>query len=449
MKKNKQGLIASLSSIRQFLFYKTDSEFKDAKTEQESLNGLDRLKKAFPKILIGKTFIETATKRLDSSAKFGAMVIKIDACSHFSDESSKDHWSDLLVDVAKTINTLCKKDNSIWGHLDTNVFGCFFPEEDQATCLRFAGKIQKSLSQHRNETISTGIAVYPTKPFSKKQVLENAHKAIDHAAFFGPNSTVCFDAVSLNISGDKFYQAGDIHGAIKEFKTALELDPLDVNVHNSLGVCYGEMEKFDQALEEFETTIRLDPTEVMAKYNAGLVNLLMDNKEKALEFFLEAHRLDENIFEVAFQTGKLYFENGDPEKGKGYLQKAVSLDPVSGSAFRYLGDCHDALNQTDAAVQAYEKAVKKNPNDAAALSALGYLYHLQGENPEIAMMFCQQSVEIAPENGFFRNRLGQLYLKENRLEDALNSFEKANTLGYNSLEFIEKTHKLKMGELGN
>lgn len=449
MKKNKQGLIASLSSIRQFLFYKTDSEFKDNKTEQESLNGLDRLKKAFPKILIGKTFIETATKRLDSSAKFGAMVIRIDGCSHSSDESSKDHWSDLLVDVAKTIATLCKKDNRIWGHLDTDVFGCFFPEEEKAACLSFAAKIQKSLSQHRNETISIGIAVYPTKPFSKKHVLENAHKALDHAAFFGPNSTVCFDAVSLNISGDKLYQAGDIHGAIKEFKTALTLDPLDVNVHNSLGVCYGEMEKLSQALEEFETTIRLDPTDVMAIYNAGLVNLLMGNKEKALEFFLEAHRRGENIFEVAFQTGKLYLENGDPEKGKAYLQKAISLHPVSGSAFRYLGDCHDALNQTDAAVQAYEKAIKKNPNDAASLSALGYLYHLQGENPEIAMMFCQKSVEISPEDGFFRNRLGQLYLKENQLEDALNSFKKATTLGYNSLEFIEKIQKLKIGELGN
>jgi Flp pilus assembly protein TadD/GGDEF domain-containing protein len=449
MKKNKQGLIPSLSSVRQFLFYKTNSEFKDAKTDKKPLNGMDRLKKAFPKILIGKTFIETATKALDSSEKFGAMVIKIDGYSHCSDESSKDHRFDLLVDVAKTIDTLCKKDKGIWGHLNTDVFGCFFPEKDQTACLRFASKIQKSLSQYRHETISVGIAAYPTKPFSKKHIIENAHKALDHAAFFGPNSTVCFDAVSLNISGDKCYQAGDIHGAVREFKTALILDPMEVNVHNSLGVCYGEMENFSQALEEFETTMQLDPTEIMAIYNAGIVNMLMGNREKALEFFHEAHRRGKDIFEVAFQIGKLYLENGDPEKGKCYLQKAVSLHPVSGSAFRYLGDCYDALNQTDAAVQAYEKAIKKNPNDAASLSALGYLYHLQGVNPEIALMFCQKSVEISPENGCFRNRLGQLYLKQKRLDDALNSFKKATTLGYNSLEFIEKTQELKMGELEN
>jgi tetratricopeptide (TPR) repeat protein len=449
MKKNKQGLIPSLSSMRQFLFYKTDSEFKDDKTDEKPLNGLDRLKKAFPKMLIGKTFIETAMKRFESSAEFGAMVVKIDDYDHHSDESPKDHRSDLLVDVAKTIDTLCKKDKGIWGQLDMDVFGCFFTKEDQAAYLRLAGKMQKSLAQHRHETISIGIAVYPTKPFSKKHIIENAYKALWHAAFFGPNSTVCFDAVSLNINGDKLYQTGDIHGAVSEFKTALILDPMDVNVRNSLGVCYGEMENFSQALEEFETTIQLNPTEVMAIYNAGLVNLLMGNRARALEFFLEAHRQDKNIFEAAFQIGKLYLENGDPEKGKGYLQKAVSLHPVSGSAFRYLGDCHDALNQTDAAVQAYEKAIKKNPNDAASLSALGYLYHLQGVNPDIAMMFCQKSVEISPENGCFRNRLGQLYLKQNRFDDALNSFKKATTLGYNSLEFIEKTQELKMGELGN
>jgi Flp pilus assembly protein TadD len=449
MKKNKQGLIPSLSSMREFLFYKTDSEFKDDKTGKKPLDGMDRLKKAFPKLLTGKTFIETAQKALNSSEKFGAMVIKLDESGHSSDESFKDHRSDPLVDVAKTIDKLSKKKKGIWGQLDTDILGCFFPEEDQVACRKFADKIQKNLSQHGHESVSAGIAVYPTEPFSKKHIIKNALKALDHAAFFGSKSTVCFDAVSLNISGDKFYQAGDIHGAIKEFKTALILDPMEVNVHNSLGVCYGEMENFNQALEEFETTIQLDPNEVMAIYNAGIVNLLMGNREKALELFLEAYGRENTIFEVAFQIGKLYLENGDPEKGKHYLQKAVGLHPLSGSAFRYLGDCHEALNQTDSAVQAYEKAIKKNPNDAASLSALGYLYHQQGANPEIALMFCQKSIEIAPENGCFRNRLGQLYLRANRFDDALNAFKKATTLGYNSLEFIEKTQELKMGELGN
>ena len=126
MKKNKQGLIPSLSSMRQFLFYKTDSEFIDDKTNKKLFDGMDRLKKAFPKILIGKTFIETAQKALNASEKLGAMVIKLDASSHSSDESSEDHRSDPLVDVAKTINTLCKKKRNL-GTIRYGCFGMLFP----------------------------------------------------------------------------------------------------------------------------------------------------------------------------------------------------------------------------------------------------------------------------------------------------------------------------------
>jgi len=282
-----------------------------------------------------------------------------------------------------------------------------------------------------------GLASYPSVNFNKRQIIENARKALDHATFFGPGSTVAFDAVSLNISGDQLYQEGDISGAIKEFNTGLQLDPSNANIHNSLGVCYGVLSAFEKAIEKFEAAIWLDPKEIMAIYNLGVVNLLMDKKDKALELFLEAGGVGEDVFEVAFETGKLYLETGEPEKAKEFLEKAVSLRPESGIGFRYLGQCYAALNNTDEAVSAYKKAVKLNPNDANSLSALGYLFELQDENSEIATLFCQKSIEISPENGLFRHRLGRLYLKQNRFEEALKEFIEATKLGHDSVQFVE------------
>jgi tetratricopeptide (TPR) repeat protein len=253
---------------------------------------------------------------------------------------------------------------------------------------------------------------------------------------------VLFDAVSLNISGDTLYQKGDIHGAIMEFKAALLLDPSNVNVHNSLGVCYGVLGDYVNALEAFEETIRIDPEEAMGLYNAGLANLLMENRDKALGYFLDADQKEEDIFEVAFQIGRLYLEMGKPEQAKKNLEKAIRLNPDSGIALRYLGESCVAINQTDEAISAYKKAVRQNPNDAESLSALGYLFDLKGENPEITEIFCQQSIDIAPENGLFRYRLGNLYLKRNQLEDALEQFRKAEDLGHDAKELIEKVQNL-------
>ena len=143
-----------------------------------------------------------------------------------------------------------------------------------------------------------------------------------------------------------------------------------------------------------------------------------------------------------FQIGKIYLEINEPEKGMGFLEKAVKLKPESGPAFRYLGECYAALNMTGEAIFAYKKAIRKNPNDAHSLSALGWLFDIQGENPEITSIFCQQSVNIEPDNGLFRYRLGNFYLKTNQLKDAMEQFQKADELGYDSKSIIKKVRKL-------
>jgi tetratricopeptide (TPR) repeat protein len=87
------------------------------------------------------------------------------------------------------------------------------------------------------------------------------------------------------------------------------------------------------------------------------------------------------------------------------------------------------MDNADRAIAAYQKAVKHNPNDAAALSALGVLMDARGENAEITTAFCRHSVEIAPDNGLYHLRLARLYEKHDHPKKALAAFEKAQDLG--------------------
>jgi tetratricopeptide (TPR) repeat protein len=127
---------------------------------------------------------------------------------------------------------------------------------------------------------------------------------------------------------------------------------------------------------------------------------------------------------------------GEPQPAKGYLEQASQLEPEAAPVHRYLGECYAAMGRTTDAISAYKKAVKRNPADAASLSALGCLFDAKAESPDIAIMFCQESVKLAPQNGLFRYRLGQLHLKQNRREDALRDFKKARLLGYDADQAI-------------
>jgi tetratricopeptide (TPR) repeat protein len=351
--------------------------------------------------------------------------------------------ADIQLDIATSIDMICKNENVLWGQFDRNLFGCYFPDTTEESIIDLADQIKKALSTFRKETITIGMAAFPLINYSKEDILDNARKAIDHASFFGPDATVLFDSVTLNISGDIYYQNGDIRGAIEEYTRALLIDHKNINVHNSLGVCYGVTGDFRSALKEFEIAIKLDTHEVMAIYNAGMAHLLMDDNENALAYLLKANDTEQDIFEIPFQTGKLYLKMEQFENAKDYLKKAIDINPNSGTAFRHLGECYMNLYMNSKAIDAFRKAVKLNPNDAASLSAMGYLFEMTDENLEIALMFCKQSIEISPNIGLFRHRLGRIYFKQKKLNNALMEFIKAENLGYDSLDFVEKIQNLQ------
>ncbi|MBU0545422.1 MAG: tetratricopeptide repeat protein [Proteobacteria bacterium] len=435
---DKNLLFQNRSSSKEFLLSKAElGPLGKIYGKKKDGRGKGVLNKLFPGMLDGDAFSEYALKFLNSYHVFGAIIMRIDNMNRQENEQDKEQADRIISGVAKTIDDVCRSENGFWGQLDLFEFGCYFPDKNSEGCLNLAVKIKVNLEKIGKETVTSGVAEYPAFSYKKHEIIENARKALEHADFFGPGSIVTFDAVSLNISGDKLYQNGDINGAIKEFMTALQFDPPDVNVHNSLGVCYAVLGDFSKAIKEFKEAIRLSPAEIMPMYNAGLSYQLMGKKEKALKHFIKAGNLGENLFEIDFQTGKILLELGRPEEGKIYLEKALKLRPESSIALFYLGEIFAATGMADEAEATYEKAIKINPNDAASLSSLGLLYEQKGKNHDISLTFCRQSVEISPENGLFRQRLGRIYHKHGLLGDAMKEFEKAEELGCESGQYID------------
>ncbi len=438
MTSDRQRVFHIRRSTQKFLVSKTELPTKEGKAGKTPPIDRDRIKKEFPDLVSNRSIADHASMVLHSSRKFGAMAIQIDNFQAKLESEDEDDGTNVWIEVARAIDEICRNENGIWGPLIGDLFGCVFSEKDDLFCRKIAKKIQTRLSSFRNETISIGISTYPMLNFNKSQIIENALMALDHAAFFNGNSIVSLDAVSFNISGDKRYQEKDFHGAIKEFTIGLMIDPSNVNLHISLGVCHGVLGSLEKALESFDAALWLDPTEIMALYNKGLIFMMKENWEKALDFSLQANQSGEAVFEILFQIGRIYLQMGKPKEGRKFLEKAVKLQPDSGSAFRFLGECYAEDEMIEEAINAYTKAVKQNPSDATSLSALGHFFDIQGENSEIATTLCEQSVRLSPENGMFRHRLGERYLKQNRLDKALEQFQKAQALGYDSSEFIKK-----------
>lgn len=295
-----------------------------------------------------------------------------------------------------------------WGRITETVFAAALWNVDPPKALDTAARFRQKLMQETGRTTTMGGAWYPFRDFPLEQILHNAIKAYDHAAFFGSDSLIFFDDNSLNISGDRLYQRGLSTQAMTDYLKGLELNPENQNLLNSLGVCYGETGRFDQALESFERILSINPDDTMALYNAGLTLSILGQTDRALTFLGAAVRNDDTLYEAALKAGEVAGKAGDMTQARAFLAQASRLNKAASAPFSVLGDLLLRIGNPDAAIPEFKSAVKLNPANAAALAGLAAAYEMKGTNLDIALSFARESVSLDPSNTDFQERLNRL-----------------------------------------
>ena len=91
--------------------------------------------------------------------------------------------------------------------------------------------------------------------------------------------------------------------------------------------------------------------------------------------------------------------------------------------------CYDDLKMYAKAAEIYEKALTYR-EDSTATSNLGLCYQRMGDF-ERAISAYEWSIKIEPKNAFPYNNIAQLYIRQNRYEDALSYSKKALKLNAN------------------
>jgi tetratricopeptide (TPR) repeat protein len=388
----------------------------------------------FPMQACGEGFHARLDGFARSRKRFAVIALRVESASAPPPPAA-------VVSAAEILDAACRPCGGLWGLVESDLLAAALPEVGDHDGESLAATLDADLRRCCSHSLTAGIAAFPCRDFPPQAIFANARKALEHAGFFGPGSRMRFDAVSLNISGDRRYDVQDLEGALGEYLHALDLDPTNANVLNSLGVCYGLQKRHDEALKAFEAALQQAPGEVMPIYNAGVVHLLQGNRDAARHCLLQAAPLGPEIFEVQFQTGKLLLGLREAARALPFLERAARLNPSAGPAHRLAGDACVLLKRLRAAVHFYRRAIRLNPNDAAALSATGKCYELLGERLEIPLTFCRQSVELAPDNGLYRMRLARLHLKAQQLEEAMEHYLRAGELGYQTGRLVDQLRK--------
>ena len=231
------------------------------------------------------------------------------------------------------------------------------------------------------------------------------------------------------------YDRGSYEIAIQEYEKALALEPENVDILVNLGAVCLQKRKVDQAINYFSSALTIDPNNSMALYDIGKAYMYKQDYRLAYMAFQQASGLLPEDLEI-----KQLMVSCLRSLGKYKDAVAIMLDNVekfSGNvdALMELGGDLKMLARYEEALEIYRKASDAACNSIEPLKGI-YDCQIHLGHKDKAQTTLKRAMMIEPSNQEVILRLTDLYLEENKVQEAVELITKG-------LETIESPIQLR------
>lgn len=174
---------------------------------------------------------------------------------------------------------------------------------------------------------------------------------------------------------------GIAHGQLNEYKQAescfkyiLGKTPHDIQANYNLGLVYQKAREYVQAKKAYQNSIRLDPELFEAKYNLAEVLRESGNLGKAMDIYKELLVTRKYPHIVHLGIASALFSDGRYEEALLSIENAIGENTQNAKAYILKGRILCAIGQTDAGLEAYDKAIAIQPSLVDTYIEAGDIY---------------------------------------------------------------------------
>lgn len=252
--------------------------------------------------------------------------------------------------------------------------------------------------------------------------VQEALKKVEALKDNHPNNALLF-----NISGVCLKALGQLDSAISHFKVALEIKPNYFEVSFNLALTLKQSGNLSEAVKNFRIAIRNKPDYPEAHANLADTLKQLGHFQDAIISYKKTLSIRPNFAEAHNNLGNIFMEINQPNDAKICFERAVEIKPNFAQALNNIGNIMRGFGQIDNAYKFYLKAAKLEPNFAEVLNNLGIILVELGQH-HLAIDYYSNA--IAKKNNFAEAHanLGSAYKRIKKLNNAIESFQKANKL---------------------
>jgi tetratricopeptide (TPR) repeat protein len=248
-----------------------------------------------------------------------------------------------------------------------------------------------------------------------RQVLEAMQQA-------NPNADIGFSLGMLAMRQGNMKEAEDI------FRKDFTAHPQDARALVGLVEVMAAQGHFEQAMQVLQGELAKNPNRNDLRVALGNLAVRAGNYDLAInQFQTVLNGLDKNSKargDIYFRLGETFRKKGDSSAAIQNLYKAKELLPVNSMVVEELALALQYSGRKPEARDAYEQAIKLDPQNGVALNNLAFLMADAGYGDlDTALTYAQRAKQAMPNLTEVSDTLGWIYLKKNMSDNAMDVFQ--------------------------
>jgi len=177
---------------------------------------------------------------------------------------------------------------------------------------------------------------------------------------------------------------GEIDPATANYEKLLTLDPNYVEGHLQYGQLLTQKGDTDGAREHLETALLLAPKSALVNKFLGILNQRENQTKDAISQLQSARKTMPDDEPLLISLAAALIADSAATEAMPILEHLMRSAAPNAEIHMLLGNAHGKLDENDAAIAAYHKALELEPESVPVLMSLAFLYQLTGDYEKTA-----------------------------------------------------------------
>jgi len=239
-------------------------------------------------------------------------------------------------------------------------------------------------------------------------------------------------------SAKEAQQRRDYAVAEREYRAILAEVPNFAEVHMNLGLLYQLQDRTPEAVTEFRRALKIKPALAGANFFLGVNYCKNGDGAKAIPYLKIASRQEPNRPDIWAWLATAQEVSGDNQAEVATLKHALRLQPRDVDLLYLLGHAYERL-----AKQEVVKLEKASPKSSWSEQLLAESYSSSTEW-SLAVIRFQNALAASPNRAGLHVRLGEVFLRAGRVDQAAQEFEQELRINPNHLRAMVRRGEVKL-----